>query len=350
VYHYQVAEKMRIGELLLLQEKIDPWVLSHTLKEQASTQQRLVSLLVSRAHLELDEGALILSEQLGYPAALQRHFERRDMDVLDLLPHQFGARWVVLPLARTKAGSIIVVARDPTPILAAALEHAMRSQVVLAVTPSFQVERMVRAAYGLPGADEEPLPSTPPTMQDVGSADVEPETPLPLRRARTVTYAVKAAPPDLLRSGAHGPIDETLHEIDRAITEAAVERLVMAYATKRWHSALLLRLTDDGATGVRGHGTEARPDQFWLPLVPSSMVSMAVDVRRTVTTAPATVAQRKLDAQLGTPTAAAPVIGGGEVVAALVVGPVIDASTGDALAELDRLVDALGAAYDRFRR
>ena len=51
---------MRIGELLLLQERIDPWVLTNTLKEQATTRQRLVSILVARALLEHDEGAMVL--------------------------------------------------------------------------------------------------------------------------------------------------------------------------------------------------------------------------------------------------------------------------------------------------
>src|SRR5690349_19513549 len=104
---------------------------------------RLVSLLVSRALLDPDDGALILSEQLGYAAALQRHLERRERDVLELLPAQLGSRWVCLPLARARTGSVVVVTRDPTPILAAALGHAMKCEVVLAVTPAVQLERMV---------------------------------------------------------------------------------------------------------------------------------------------------------------------------------------------------------------
>src|SRR5690606_9609663 len=139
-----------------------------------------------RAQLDPDDGALILSEQLGYPAALQRHLERRDPEVLGLLPPQLGSRWVVVPLARARTGAIVVVARDPTPILSAALEHAMRSSVVLAVTPSIQLERMLRAVYGVPGAPEDPLPNTAtPTLSDIGEVRLEDETPLPIRRART---------------------------------------------------------------------------------------------------------------------------------------------------------------------
>lgn len=351
MYHYRVSEKLRIGELLLLRETVDPWLLTHTLKEQASTKQRLISLLVSRAQLDADEGALVLSEQLGYAAALQRHLERRDKAVLDLLPPQLGTTWVVLPLARARTGAIVVVARDPTPILAAALEHAMKSTIVLAVTPCFQLERMVRMAYGVPGAADDPLPGTPPTLSDIGKVRVEDETPLPIRRARTVSYMFKG-PPDLLRMRAtQGPIENTLLEIDRAITASAVERLVMGYVAKRWVSALLARIDGDRAIGLRGHGSGvSSPDAIEVPLEPASMVALAYGMRRVITEMPDTPTQQTLRDVLGTPTAAAPVIASADVVAVLVVGAVLDGSPQDAVGELDRLVDALGAAYDRFSR
>jgi len=352
VYHYLVSEKSRIGELLLLQEKIDPWVLSRALKEQAeaAVPLRLVSLLVSRALLDPDDGALILSEQLGYAAALQRHLERREREVLELLPPQLGSRWVCLPLARARTGSVVVVARDPTPILAAALGHAMKCEVVLAVTPAVQLERIVRSVYGVPGAPEDPLPDTQaPTMTDLGEVRPEDETPLPIRRARTVSYMFKGGP-DLLRSpGVQGPIENTLLEIDRAITASAVERLVMAYVARRFASALLARVETSRAVGLRGHNL-AGPPSVVIPLAPTSMLGLAHQTRRVITEEPDMPAQQLLRDALGTPTAAAPVIASGEVVAVLVVGEVIDGSQQDAVTEIDRLVDALGAAYDRFSR
>src|SRR5262249_54952025 len=256
VYHYQVSDKMKIGELLLLREKVDPWVLSHALKEQAHTRQRLVSMLINRAQLDPDDGALLLSEQLGYPAAMQRHLERRDAEALALLPAQLGARWVVLPLVRAHTGAVVVVARDPTPILAAALEHAMKATVVLAVTPSVQLERLVRAAYGATTSDPEAeLPAVPPSLSEIGDVRLEDGPPLPFRRARTVSYMFKGLPELPVRTRPQeSAIDITLAEIDRAITAGAVERLVMAYAAKRWKSALLVRLDGTGAKGVRGHG------------------------------------------------------------------------------------------------
>jgi hypothetical protein len=344
---------MRIGELLLLKEKIDPWLLSHTLKEQATTQQRLVSLLVNRAQLDPDDGALVLSEQLGYPAAMQRHLERRDAAVLELLPKQLGSRWVVLPLGRAKTGAIVVVTRDPSPILGAALEHAMRSSVLLAVTPSVQLERLVRAAYGLPGAPEEPLPLAKPTMSDVGNVRLEDETPLPIRRARTVSYMFSSPHEIPMRvPPAEAPIETTLAEIDRAITAVAVERLVMAYVATRWSSALLARIDGDRAVGLRGHGMAViSPGEVAISLHEPSSVSFARDRRETIAAgAPVSRSQERLTEVLGGPTAAAPVIASGGVVAVLVVGTASETTETAAIAELDRLVDALGAAYDRFSR
>jgi hypothetical protein len=344
---------MRIGEMLLLQEKIDPWLLSHTLKEQAESgnQQRLISMFVSRAQLDLDEGALLLSEQLGYPAALQRHLERREREVLELLPYQLGARWVCLPLARARTGAIVVLARDPTPILAAALEHAMRSSVVLAVAPNLQVERMVRAVYGVPGAPEDPLPDTAqPTLSDIGEVRIEDETPLPIRRARTVSLMFKGLP-DLLRTAQQVPglLETTLLEIDRAVTAAAVERLVMAYVAGRWKSALLFRIEDENAIGLRGHGI-ASSQEISVSLSEPSLLSLAYQARRVVSAGSDVPPHPVLDDVLGHPTAAAPVLAAAAVRAVLVVGDVSEGAPQDAGAELDRLVDALGAAYDRFSR
>jgi hypothetical protein len=354
VYHYLVSDKMKIGELLLLQEKIDPIHLSHALKEQAHTRQRLVSMLINRALLDPDEGAMLLSEQLGYPAAMQRHLERRDATVLGLLPPQLGSRWVVLPLGRARTGAMIVVARDPTPILCAALEHAMRETVVLAVTPSVQLERLVRAAYGGSGLPEEPLPASPPSLSEIGDVQLEDETPLPIRRARTVSYMFPGLPELPVRARQQvAPIELTLEEIDRAITPGAVERLVMAYAAKRWRAAVLARLEDGNAIGVRGHGEQLdQAEQFMLPLAPQSMLTIARNTRRPTTERPGTATQLQLQRLLADADApaAAPVIVGDRVDAVLAVGDVADGAATDTLAELDRLADALGAAYVRFSR
>jgi hypothetical protein len=312
-------------------------------------------MLINRALLDPDDGALLLSEQLGCPAALQRHLERRDDSVAQLLPAQLGSRWVVLPLSRARTGAVVVIARDPTPILAAALEHAMRVPVVLAVTASVQLERLVRAVYGGAGAANEPLPESPPLLSEIGNVRLEDTTPPPvLRRGRTVSYMFKELPELPVRAPQPvAPIDATLHEIDRAITAAAVEYLVMTYAAKRWSAALLVKVDGPNAIGVRGHGSQIQaPERITLDLAPPSMVTIARNTRHATTHVPGTPNQDRLHELLGLPRApaAAPVIVGDRVDSVIAVGDVVDGSANDSLAELDRLADALGAAYVRFSR
>ena len=345
---------MRVGEMLLLKERIDPWILTRTLKEQASTRQRLVSILVSRALLEYDEGAMVLSEQLGYPAALERHLERRDPALLSTVPPELGGRWVVLPIGRARTGSLVVCARDPSPILQAALEHATRASIVLAVAPAVQLERMVRAAYGLTAPAEEPLPSLPPTVSDIGDFRLEDTPQPPVRRPRTVSdMFVKAEPelPPTRAPTAIAQLEKALTEIDRAISAPAAERLVLAYAATRWQTALLAKIDDGYAVGYRGHNVE-HVESIALSLGSPSVLQVAHDTRRPSADRRTSSVQEQLIALLGArrlPTAA-PITLGVDVVALLAVGDPLPEGPRESLTELDRLADALGAAYDRFRR
>jgi hypothetical protein len=320
---------MRIGELLLLQERIDPWVLTTTLKQQAATQQRLVSLLIKRALLDPDDGALLLSEQLGYPAAMQRHLERRDPTVGELVPAPLGARWVVLPVARARTdGALVVVARDPTPILAAALEHATKLPVLLAVTPSVQLERLVRAVYGASGDPEEPLPVQPPTMSEIGDIQIDTHAPASALRARTVSSMFAAGGVVPVRSPfSLTDLEAVLAEVDHAITPAAAERVVLAYAAKRWRTALLGRIEGDRVIGVRGHGARVAS----LNVLPRATLELGLGELL----------------ESAAPTLATETVGD-HVTAVLAVGDPLDA--GDLRGEVERLVDALGAVHARLAR
>jgi len=345
---------MRIGEMLLLQERLDPWVITRTLNEQATTRQRIVSLLVSRALLELDEGANILSEQLGYPAAMERHLERRDPSLLSVIPHELGGRWVVLPLGRARTGAMIVCARDPSPILQAALEHATRQSIVLAVTPAYQLERLVRAAYGITAPPEEPLPQVQPTVHDIGEFRIE-DTPPPLsRRPRTVSDVFIRTDPELPPTRAPAPIaplQATLAEIDRALNAAAVERLIMAYTARRWTSAMLMIVSGDEAIGHKGANV-ADVERVAIPLASLSSLRIAHDTRRATVATPSSPAQLELCTALGKVSrpSAVPVIVENRVVALLVVGDALPDGPRDPIPELAQLADALGAAYVRFGR
>lgn len=343
---------MRIGEVLLLRESVDALVLSQTVREQVETGQRLVSILIGRALIESDEGALALSEQTGFPAALQRHLEGRDAAAIDTLPAQLARTWVVVPIGRSHHGDLVVCARDPTPILGAALEHATRGKVKLAVAPAMHVERLVRSIYGAPGRPDTPLPIAPPSLGDIGQATVGETTHAP-RRARTVSKS-------FIDTGDSGPVrvpmrnmsalEITLQEIDGAFSVTAVERMVMSYVSGRWQSALLFAIADGVASATRNH--VGAVDGIVVPLDVPSLIQIACGTRSVASSSPDSAVHQHLMSLLGAPTTplAAPIVWRGEVRSVLVIGDAIEGRHRDSVVELDRLADALGAAYARFGR
>ena len=343
---------MRIGEYLLLRESIDALVLSRTVRESQETGQRLVSTLIMRALIESDEGALALSVQTGFPAALQRHLERRDVDAAELVPAQLARGWVVVPIGRSHAGDLVICARDPTPILAAALEHATRRKIKLAVAPAIHVEKLVRSVYGAGGDADTPLPSSPPSLGDIGDTAVGEARPPAQRRQRTVSTMMMQLD-DSRPMRTMTSLEITLQEIDQAFSVVAAERMVMSYAAQRWTSALLVRIDDDMALGQRGHGDNLGViEAITMPLTVPSLIAIAVHTKHTASDAPNSPVQRHLRSLLGDAQhpLAAPIESRGIVRSVLVVGDPTEGAHRDSVVELDRLTDALAAVYDRFAR
>ena len=348
-----VSQKRHIGEILLMQETVDAWLLTQTLKlHPGASKQRLVSVLVGRAQLDPDDGAMALSEQLGYPAALQRHLERRDPDCQDQIPRELVQRWVVLPLGRARDHKLVVVARDPTPILAAALEHATKQQVTLAVTPEIHLDKMIRSIYGL-APDAAPVTS-PPTISETGiSLDGDPMA--PAGRARTISAILNHAAPELPTRAPQGSdrVDRTLVDIDNAITLAAAERFAFAYTALRWRATLLLDVSDGAGIGRRGQGPRLQSvDAIVLPLASPSIVQIAHDGATATNSMPSSAIQQRLCHLLddATAPAAAAIVAGGAVRAVIVVGDPLYNGTRESVADLARLADAMGGAYERFAR
>jgi hypothetical protein len=346
-------DKARIGEILLVREVADPFLINQALRE--ASPQRLVSLLIGRAQLDPDDGALALAEQSGYPAALQRHLERRDPAYEQAIPVELVRRWVVVPLGRSSRGHLVVVARDPTPILHASLEHATRERVSLAVTPFVHLERLIRAVYG-ELLVEEPAPPTPvPYQPAITDLDLSMRTPPSVKRVRTVSRMFDEDRLELpeLRKPAPG-LDAALLEIGNAITPAAAERLCVEHASRRWSAALLLGITDRIATARRGRGGRIGTGELAivLPLDVPSTLQAAVDGGAPTSATGTSNVQEALGRLLGDAStcAAAPIVTAGSVRAVLAVGVPLHGGQRESLADLSRLADALALSLERLAR
>jgi len=342
-----VTEPRRIGEILLLRESIDSAQLTQALHDQEERPgDRLVSMLIKRTWLDADEGALALSEQTGFPAALQRHLEARDQDARSMIPTELALRYNLLPIGHSREGALVVCACDPTPVLVAALQHALASQVKLAVTPAFLLDRLIHAVYGAPTDAARPA-----SLDDIGMVPVEPHE---LRPARTLSRVIRMRPesaqplPRTLDA-----LEATLLEIDHAFSLAAVERLVVAFCALRWETALLVKLVDGVAMGHRGHGERlGNVEGFMLPMTSPSLIQIVYETQRIVHESPAGELQTRLASLLGDPSVpvAGPAMVGTRVLAVLVVGDALEGTVRDTVTDLERLLDALGAAYERFSR
>jgi hypothetical protein len=147
-----------IGEILLRHEHLRPRELERVLAEP-DRKQRLVSVLILRALIDGDDATLALSEQTGYPGALERHLERRDPKLVKTFPPALMKSLAVVPLIRTAAGALVVIARDPSPALADVLRAELATPVELAVTPAIFIDRLVqRLTNSAPAAGPPQLP------------------------------------------------------------------------------------------------------------------------------------------------------------------------------------------------
>jgi hypothetical protein len=349
---------MRIGEILLLREALDPWVLSHTLQEQPASRMRLVSLLISRALIDSDDGTLALSELHDYPGAMERHLERRDPSVVASIPAEVARRWVVLPIGRSTRGGLVVVARDPTPILAASLQHVTKLDIELAIAPALHLEKLVRSTYGELDTSVAPPAPAPAPIPTRSIADLRLDSDEPRqRRPRTVSRVMydtsPGLPPKRTTRSITRELDGTIQQIEHAISRAAAEQHAMTFASRRWAAALLLVVNDGELRGRRGHGGNLGSiDAIRLGLDVPSIVQIAYATRAATSIVPPGGVQKQLSALLGEASqpAAAPVLVGGRVEAVLAVGDPMSVELTHPLGKLAALADAIGSAYERLPR
>ena len=89
-----------------------------------------------------------------------------------------------------------------------------------------------------------------------------------------------------------------------------------------------------------------------LPLSAPSLIQQAYDTQTIAVEAPHGELQERLSSLLGDPSVpiAGPAMVKNQVEAVLVVGDAFEGSVRETVADLEQLLDALGAAYERFAR
>ena len=219
------------------------------------------------------------------------------------------------------------VAKDPT-------QHSGAHQMPKRDTPQ-SLPAMPR-----PGA------STPPPGMRALSDSVPPDnaqtTPMPRISGRHTAVPMATSPVPSLA--------ETCAKLDRATGRDEATDVVMAFLQGRFVSSLLVTINDGAALGHRGHGPNMQAiEMIALPMASPSMVKTVQESSKPTKQSPAGAIQERLARMLGEPSfpAAAPIVIGGRVVAAIVVGDPVRGKPQEAFADLDWVAESLGAAYAR---
>lgn len=142
----------RIGELAVEAGLVTARQLEVGLRAQALQGARLGTNLIENFGISLEDLAVLLAQQHGLPAAVQRDFDQAEPAIQDSLPPELAARWmcIALNVVTDQRGSrILVAARDPLPPEAVdALSVALGVGIEVAIAPELRIFYHLEADYG----------------------------------------------------------------------------------------------------------------------------------------------------------------------------------------------------------
>jgi hypothetical protein len=302
---------VRIGELLLADGVLGARDLDAALSDQVVTRaagggamSRLGSLLYRRGMVPADVIGRALARQHAVPAALSRHLEQRDPALAALVPAELARRFVVLPVAQTRAEdgamALIVCMRDPgDPAAIDLLRRAAGAPIVPAVACEAVLAPLVASVYAAPPAGA-PVEEVDVDLEDSGPIVDAPLDPLSSGRFQLVgldDHGVsrdesQVAPPSTQRASGRVAIPAALAEaptLDEAVARIAggthrdaIADAAIAYLAGRWSGALVMVVRDGLALGHRGFGGALNPaavEALVVPLNQPSVLRAAHDRR-----------------------------------------------------------------------
>lgn len=141
-----------MGEMLLAGGLLSAEALDRALESQAVHGARLGTNLIETGALKLDTLSEALARQQDLPAALERHFERSDPTVQQLVDPVIAAQWRAVPLGRLPGaeGRVAVAVMDPVPAKGLAeFREALGAEVVQAIAPELRVRYQLERVYGV---------------------------------------------------------------------------------------------------------------------------------------------------------------------------------------------------------
>lgn len=166
---------MRIGERLLREGHVDAGQLENAARMQARFGGRIGTALVELGYVDVDVLSAALGRHLGVPAAVQRHFDAIDAQVVSLLPARAAEKFQAMPLgwSTKQVKSLIVAFVDPRDIGAIdQIQVVTRARVLACVAPEARIRAMHERHYGIKSKGAMSIAIEP--SYDVSDSDAPP--------------------------------------------------------------------------------------------------------------------------------------------------------------------------------
>jgi len=275
---------MKLGEILIQLGMLTPEQVKAILGDRSSLGGKLGTQLVERGLLTTDQVSEALGRQLRTPAALQRHFDKADPAIVNLLKPNLAARYMAIPLVAAKSGAkrIVVAMATPQDVLVVDdVSFALGARVEPMIASELAIARNLKRFHNI---DIKPTrPARPDPASGVSGSSLSREIPT---LAGVAPLATREPPHDLASGhaeishamapppGAAVALEDAVHRLSVAEHREQIADIVIDFMLPRFACGLVFLLRGPSAHVWRGFapGLDARAIETIA--FPTSMPSM----------------------------------------------------------------------------
>ena len=138
---------LRIGDLLLKENKINQEQLQHALEIQKKEPGKLGSVLIRLGYASEEDIAQVLSKQFGYPSINLSKFEIDDK-VLELIKPETARKYVVIPIHRIGSNLTLAMADPSNLFVLEEIRFTTNLRIQAVIAPESSIMQAIDKYYG----------------------------------------------------------------------------------------------------------------------------------------------------------------------------------------------------------
>lgn len=259
---------MKLGEILVQLGMLAPEQLKAVLADRNVVGARIGTQLIERGLLTTDQVTEGLSRQMRVPGAMQRHFDRADPGIVNLLRPNLAARYMAIPLVAARSGPKRIVVAMATPQDVPCVDDvsfALGARVEPMVASELAIARALKRFYNIDVNLMRPVAPEPPpsARRSSSSREIPVLAPAPFPPPVTAPFpaadeqSFPALPPPL---HATVVLEDALHRLSVAEQREQVADILLDFMLPRFSCGLVFLLRGPNAEAWRGFspGLDAR--------------------------------------------------------------------------------------------